>query len=301
MTEPTPAASSSHLPPSPPEISTFGPSEKTLPQINNEAPKKYSLEEAVELFETTQQLIGPGHLENGEKTFRRLSLLTLRPSRNISLTTLLWTFAFGVIMGVALFICYGPQRSVVSSSQHSFDGHLIQVPTFASAGKESTILPLQKGTNGFFLIQGKHCSSVNTTAKPDLMDIHYSMQRHLHSENLKGLSAFSVGRPQCYLMLLGERNQTIAMANPSVVQVNWDRTVTVAEPSIYCDKETKMTRSLQIWVAYQDPFNNWERMERRLAGSRAWAFQTELAILNGLSVCDETDRGVESLHRFLRE
>lgn len=135
----------------------------------------------------------------------------------------------------------------------------------------------------------------------------YSMQKH-SDRGYPAFSAFRVGKPYCYMTIKTADNQTIAMVNPEVVGVNLDSSVMREEKSINClGKSKHVNRYRDVWVRYQDPSSDFDVIERKISdkvGSDdvfSFIFQSEYNYLNGRSICDNTEKGAESLIEIMRE
>lgn len=134
-----------------------------------------------------------------------------------------------------------------------------------------------------------------------------SMQKH-SDRGYPAFSAFRVGKPYCYMTIKTADNQTIAMVNPEVVGVNLDSSVMREEKSINClGKSKHVNRYRDVWVRYQDPSSDFDVIERKISdkvGSDdvfSFIFQSEYNYLNGRSICDNTEKGAESLIEIMRE
>jgi len=306
-----------------PMVASFGPAKDLgIPEASSSSThkevKKYSLEDAIAEYQSARIIRTAIELEGGNFAAEKLNHLVAlskwkeehrcKVRTKVPFRTLMWTFVMGLVIGVSMVLYYSP-TSVTHGLSPSYSPSPLNnlVPIFEKDyGPSETVYPMQKGPNKLHMILGKQCVPINVQSESDnreLVDLHHSLVHHIQADNLASLSSYRVGQPHCYVVLRTSNGQLVSMGNPSVVQVNWESAVAAHVPSSYCperDSNHKVSRSLQVWVSYLDPTNNWQRMERRLDKKDAWAFQVEFAILHGLSVCDGTDRGVESLKQLVR-
>jgi len=90
--------------------------------------------------------------------------------------------------------------------------------------------------------------------------------------------------------------------------VNMDTGVMREERSVNClDRVKHVNRYRDVWVRYQDPTSNFEVVERKISDKigtediHSFIFQSEYNYLNGRSMCDNTEKGADSLIEILRE
>jgi len=135
----------------------------------------------------------------------------------------------------------------------------------------------------------------------------FSLESYM-KKGFLAFSAFRVGKPYCYMLARDANNQTIAMVNPQVVGVNLDSSVMREERSLGCfDRSKHVTRYREVWVRYQDPKNDFNVIERKFSDRKnsddlnSFIFQSEYNYLNGRSICDNSEKGADSLLEILRE
>lgn len=299
-------------------VASFGPTKEItgVPQASSSKQVTRTLEEAITEYEESRIITSEEDILGGERARRRLLQWVEmdkyrrehRCKQTIPFKALMWAFALGVVMGISMMLYYSPTTVTHGLPFPTHTGLARRaIPIFESEyGPSTTIYPMQKGPSRLHMILGKKCVPINVQSESDnreLVDLHHSLAHHIQADNLASLSSYRVGQPHCYIVLRTSDGGIVPMGNPSIVQVNWESVVSAHVPSSYCperDPNHKVTRSFQVWVSYLDPTNNWQRMERRLDRKDAWAFQVEFAILHGLSVCDGSDKGVESLKQLLR-
>lgn len=157
----------------------------------------------------------------------------------------------------------------------------------------------------------KHClpitpeiyAKMKETTEWDQM--HHSLQ-HFVNSGFPSFSAFRIGKPYCLMLTRTQGNETLTMANVEINGVSIYPTVSREEKSRNCvgiSKHVKRFRT--VWVRYQDPTRDFEIVERKIedVGNmvQSFIFQSEFSYLNGLSICDGTDKGTESTLEIMRE
>lgn len=128
-------------------------------------------------------------------------------------------------------------------------------------------------------------------------DVRLSMQHYLFNESLRSITSFDVGQPLCAMTIRTDENRALCMLNPTVVAYRSDGLVSKPEHNIACsDIDVYVERSNRLVVRYFDA-DTVEPMVAVLLDNEAIAFQQGWAYLNGMSVCERNDDGVNSIYR----
>ena len=157
----------------------------------------------------------------------------------------------------------------------------------------------------------KHClpitpelyAKMKETTEWDQM--HHSLQ-HFVNSGFPSFSAFRIGKPYCLMLTRTQGNETLIMANVEINGVSVYPTVSREEKSRNCIGTSKHVKRFRtVWIRYQDPTREFEIIERKIedVGNmvQSFIFQSEFSYLNGLSICDGTDKGIESTLEIMRE
>jgi peptide deformylase len=136
----------------------------------------------------------------------------------------------------------------------------------------------------------------NLDASPYWEKIFRSFSRHMNNEEkrLDGLNSFYIGENFCYLRIRMKDEYILEMFNPTIVSFS-DASRLYYEASINCQKmfDIPIRRPLSINIKYQDISGT--TMMAQLKDFDAAIASQLIAGLQGKSICDGTDKGIDSM------
>lgn len=123
-----------------------------------------------------------------------------------------------------------------------------------------------------------------------------SFDTHMNNpeQQLNGLSSFYMGEAFCYLRVRSNDGIVMEMFNPKIIGHS-ENSKLYYEQSIQCQKlfEIPTRRPSSITVKYQDIYGVW--MISNLQNIDAAIVSQLIANLQGKSICDGTDKGIETM------